>query len=226
MIRLYKPVIIILIFVCALFFFSCTPQTEPRSFSSENTEDMYTLKKETELRRRTLVWTEQMKKGGNEGSSEDNEESAAQDDLMTVVPFFSEKLRILTADKEKSIYPELPVLGRMDLSQMSPSIYSKLTDFLNGLKNKNVKSSDAVFAEKFIGVIFLYELDFYPDVFSWYVGSPFISGSSGAGVEDVYEIPVLIMTKSGKFMCWISIDASKAFQSEFLIKQIVLGDLM
>ena len=252
MLSLSKSVFILFLALCAVFFCACLPQTETRSYTAENTEDLHTLKTETELRRRTLVWTAPMKKvdepvddGDKNNEKEGRTESAVQDaEKGTVMfgiapsekeessssnnsegPLFSEKLLMLTGVKEKNIYPVMPGLGGMDVSQMSTSIYSKLTEFLNGVKNKTVKSTSPVFAEKYTGVIFLYELGFYPDISSWYIGTPFISRGNSSGTEDVYEIPVLCLTKSGKFMCWISIDASSAFQSEFLVKQIVLGEL-
>lgn len=254
MVHLLKPSAVIMIVFCTLLFFACAPQTDSQSYFVENTDDIQTIKKETSLRRSTLEWTEQMKKDAEEVVVETDEEESDLEEESELTkdrkaamalelekngikqeekkekivegPAFSEKLKYLTGTKEKSVYPVLPVLGKMDISQISSVIYSKLTEFLTGLKNKTIKSDSSIFAKKFIGVVFLYELDFYPDVSSWYIGAPFISGSSGAGVEDVYEIPVLLISKNGKFMCWISIDASKAFQNEFVINQIVLGDLM
>ena len=204
--------------VCA--FFSCTPQTEQRSLTAETNEEYHSLKKETEKRGQTLEWTEELRK--SEGSSEIAE--TVQNNVPDM--FFSDKIRMMTGRKEAAVYPELPNLGSMDVSSMSSALYSKLTNFLTGVKNKSIKSDDSVFLKKYTGVIFLYELDFYPDVSSWYIGSPFISVNNGSDVEDVYEIPVLLTGKSGKFNCWISIDASMALQNEFLIKQIVLGDLL
>jgi len=180
-------------------------------------EETHTLKKETEFRRQALQWTETLRQ-------EEDNTNTIQENKPSM--FFSDKLRLMTGVQEKNIYPSLPDLGPLDISSMSSALYAKLTNFLTGLKNKNIKSDNSVFAEKYLGVIFLYELGFYPDVSSWYIGTPFISVNNGSGVEDVYEIPVLFMSKSGRFKCWISIDAAKATQNEFLIKQIVLGDLL
>ena len=140
--------------------------------------------------------------------------------------FFSDKIRMMTDSFDEDVYPSMPNLGEMDVSAMSSTLYSKLTNFLTGIKNKSIKSSDSVFKEKYTGVVFLYELGFYPEISSWYIGSPFIAVNNGSDLEDVYEIPVLLLGKSGRFNCWISIDASKASQNEFIIKSIVLGDLL
>ena len=247
MLRLSKLAVIILLVSLAVIFTACVPQTELRSYTSETQEEMHTLKKETELRRRTLVWTSKMREVEEvpEPTDRDKEKVVMEAEMTAAIkfgntmtesepapssnnaegPLFSEKLSILVGERQKNVYPVMPGLGGMDLSQMSSAIYSKLTDFLTGVKNKNIRSDNSMFSQKYIGVIFLYELGFYPAITSWYIGTPFISGNNIAGVEDTYEIPVLCLTNSGKFMCWISIDASKAFQSAFLIKQIVLGDL-
>lgn len=200
--------------VCALF--SCSPHAEQRSFTSDYVDDSNTLKKETELRKQTLVWTEPLRQ------TDESEENA-----KNTVPgmFFSDKIRMATGSQDENVYPSYPNLGSMDVSKMSSALYTKLTEFLTGVKNKSIKSDNQIFAQKYIGVVFLYELSFYPEISNWYVGSPFISMNNGSNMEDIYEIPVLFMGKNGKFNCWISIDATKAIQNEFIIKQIVLGDL-
>ncbi|MCR4714302.1 MAG: hypothetical protein K5751_07975 [Treponemataceae bacterium] len=214
-IRNFLIIFAYVLLVCA--FFSCSPQSDQRSTRAEIAEETHTLKKETEFRRQTLQWTETLRQEEDEANTiQENEPSM----------FFSDKLRLMTGVQEKNIYPSLPDLGSMDISSMSSALYTKLTTFLTGLKNKSIKSDDSAFSEKYLGVIFLYELGFYPDISSWYIGTPFISVNNGYGVEDVYEIPVFMISKSGKFKCWISIDAAKAAQNEFLIKQIVLGDLL
>ncbi len=200
-------------------FFSCTPQTEQRSFTAEYVEESNTLKKETEQRRRTLSWTDAMR------HPEEAENGDSQPD-ESLKMFFSDKIRMPTNSFDENVYPSMPDLGEMDVSKMSSALYSKLTNFLTGMKNKSIKSSDSVFKEKYVGVVFLYELGFYPDISSWYIGSPFIAMNNGSDLEDVYEIPVLLFGKTGRFNCWISIDASKASQDEFVIKSIVLGDLL
>ena len=247
MFRFSKLAFLIILVISASVFFACAPQTEARSFTAGIPEDTHTLKKETDYRRKTLSWTAPLRDVPQEDETTDNsiekklaeevdigaikfglttpESEPEPDNSGSDSPRFSEKLMILAGAKEKNVYPMMPGLGAMDVSQMSAAIYTKLTEFLTGLKNKSIKSESPLFAEKYVGVVFLYELGFYPDITSWYIGSPFISGYNNANEEDTYEIPVLFITKSGKFMCWISIDASKAFQSAFLVKQIVLGDL-
>ena len=247
MFRFSKLAFLIILVISASVFFACAPQTETRSFTAGIPEDTHTLKKETDYRRRTLSWTSPLREVPQEEETTDNsiEKKLAEEVDIGAIKFgiaepesgpdsndpgtdglpFSEKLMILTGEKEKNVYPVMPGLGAMDVSQMSAAIYTKLTEFLTGIKNKSIKSESPLFAEKYVGVVFLYEIGFYPDITSWYIGSPFISGNNNANEEDTYEIPVLFITKSGKFMCWISIDASKAFQSAFLVKQIVLGDL-
>jgi len=200
--------------------FSCTPQTEQRSFTAEYVEETNTLKKETEQRRKTLAWTDAMRHPEESTTNGDSE----QGDIKKT--FFSDKIRMMTDSFDEDVYPSMPNLGEMDVSAMSSTLYSKLTNFLTGIKNKSIKSSDSVFKEKYTGVVFLYELGFYPEISSWYIGSPFIAVNNGSDLEDVYEIPVLLLGKSGRFNCWISIDASKASQNEFIIKSIVLGDLL
>ena len=246
MFRFSKLTFLIILVVAASAFFACAPQTEARSFTEGIPEETHTLKKEADHRRITLSWTAPLRDIPQEDETDSTTDKKLAEDIdikaikfgITATepepetydsgddtPRFSEKLNMLTGAKEKNVYPIMPGLGAMDVSQMSSAIYTKLTEFLTGLKNKSIKSESPLFAEKYIGVVFLYELGFYPDISSWYIGSPFISGNNNANEEDTYEIPVLLITKSGKFMCWISIDASKAFQSAFLIKQIVLGDL-
>ncbi|MBO4704471.1 MAG: hypothetical protein J5647_01895 [Spirochaetaceae bacterium] len=245
MFRFSKLTFLMILVISASAFFACTPQTEMRSFTAEIPEDTHTLKKETDYRRITLSWTAPLRDVPQEEETTDNKvEKKIVDDIAAIKfgvssnetepegddsesgePRFSEKLMILAGAKEKNVYPMMPGLGAMDVSQMSSAIYAKLTEFLTGLKNKSIKNDSPLFAEKYIGVVFLYELGFYPDITSWYIGTPFISNYTSANEENTYEIPVLLITKNGKFMCWISIDASKAFQSSFLIKQIVLGDL-
>ncbi len=222
-----------------IFIFSaCSPQSEPQVVTTEAESTEKFIKKETQIRRNSLEWTEEIRK--TEEPPELTPEQIINKLLLPGIveepeqptpagrqgSFFSEYLRFPTGlEDENLIYPSLPDLGNMDVSGMSSSLYVKLNDFLSGLKSKSIKNDNPVFAEKYVGVIFLYELSFYPDIDYWYIGTPFISMNNDAEVDDTYEIPVRVITKNGKFNCWIVLDPSKASGNEFVINQVVLGDL-
>ncbi|MCR4940429.1 MAG: hypothetical protein K5930_10040 [Treponemataceae bacterium] len=197
-------------------FYSCTPQTESAPITAVAEDEIHTIKKEALARKNNLEWTEELRKP---------EEAVEETEASEPGVYFSETLKISIGPDESLIYPSMPNLGNMDISKMSNTLYTKLTSFLTGLKAKSIKSDDAVFAEKYVGVILLYELSFYPDINSWYIGTPFISQEQGNNTGNVYEIPLLILTKNGKFNCWISIDGEKASANEFLVKQVTLGAL-
>lgn len=212
----FRQAMPVCLFIIFFLFSSCSPQTENRRIVSSSDSYEVSIKAETLSRKDKLAWTEELKK--SEELSDVSLEPEHED-------FFSEELRISTDKQDPKLFPSMQRLGSMDISSMSSAIHTKLTAFLSGVKSKSIKSDDSVFAEKYIGVVFLYELSFYPNIDSWYIGSPFIAQGTDSGMGDSYEIPILFLTARGKFNCWIILDPSKAKSNEFKIKQIVLGEL-
>ena len=74
--------------------FSCTPQTEQRSFTAEYVEETNTLKKETEQRRKTLAWTDAMRHPEKSTTNGDSE----QGDIKKT--FFSDKSNFVVVPLE------------------------------------------------------------------------------------------------------------------------------
>lgn len=114
------------------------------------------------------------------------------------------------------VFPSLEDFGSLDTSGMSRAILSGVNDFLKQLSQKTLTFGSSFFDKPYEGVVILYEASMLPEIKSWTIGKQ-ITGSSS------YEIPVQIVTETGKCTVRIFLNPEKAARNEVCVQQVMFG---